>query len=182
MPYAITLRFDEATAPPVTAMWRGLAARGASDDAARLGYAPHITLAVLPDTADTARLLDAASDLARQAGPLDLSFPGVGFFPGTPAVMFLAPAPTRALLAWHDALLTRLAGETIDPHYQPGHWVPHVTLAKDLTHPAAAFAVLDPWPLPVAARLDRLEVVRFRPVHVLASHLLAGAGIPETAG
>jgi hypothetical protein len=36
-----------------------------------------------------------------------------------------------------------------------------------------AVAALNPLPLPITAVLDRLDVVRFRPVEVLESHILA---------
>jgi len=70
-------------------------------------------------------------------------------------------------------LLNSLTGEPVDPYYQIGRYVPHVTLASDLADPAAAVAALVPLPLPIAATLDRLDVVRFRPVEVLESHILA---------
>jgi hypothetical protein len=53
--------------------------------------------------------------------------------------------------------------------------MPHVTLAADLTDPAGALAALGPLSLPVSAVLDTLEVVRFGPPRVLASHRLRAA-------
>jgi hypothetical protein len=53
--------------------------------------------------------------------------------------------------------------------------VPHVTLAKDLTQPAAAMVALDPLLPPFDGLLDRIEVVRFRPVEILMSHQLRTA-------
>ena len=46
MPFAATLRPDDATAAPVVAMWRALAEGGVDDDRLRLGYLPDVTLAV----------------------------------------------------------------------------------------------------------------------------------------
>ena len=175
MPYAITLGLDAEAASLVVAMWRQLAARGLSDDAIRLGYRPHVTMAVFADDADPDRLLAAARDRATEWRALPIKLASLGLFPGTPAVLFLAPVATTGLLAIHKELLTALAGQPVDPHYRPGHWVPHVTLAKDLIDPPAALSALAPPPLPITAVLDSVEVVRFRPVHVLAIHGL----IPE---
>jgi hypothetical protein len=52
--------------------------------------------------------------------------------------------------------------------------VPHVTLSGALADPAAALAVLLPVWRPVTGQLDRIDLVRFRPVAVLDSHSLPG--------
>lgn len=175
MPYAITLGFDAKAASSVVAMWRSLASRGVSDDAIRLGYPPHLTLAVFPDSADPVRLLAAARDGAAEWTRLPITLASLGLFPGAPTAMFLAPVVTPALLALHAALLTAPGTETVDPHYRPGYWVPHVTLAKDLSEAAMAVAALDPLRLPLAGVLNTMELVRFRPVEVLARHTLNSA-------
>ncbi len=172
MPYAITLRLDANAASGVVAIWDELAARGISDDAIRLGYPPHLTLAVLPDDADESRLLTATRETAAGWRALPVSLASIGFFPGTPATMFLAPVVSPELLERHSGLLASLAGETIDPHYQIGRWVPHVTLAKDLSDIAPAVAILRPTRLPIDALLDIVELVRFRPVEILSSNRL----------
>lgn len=174
MGYAITLRLDAKAAVIVEAMWQSLAACNVSNEALSLGYEPHLTLAVFAAHADPKRLLVAAQQCAALWPALPATFSSLGLFPGTPSTVFLAPVVTSTLLERHAALLTALAGEPLDPHYQPGRFVPHVTLAGDLTEPAAAVAALNPLPLPLPAVLDRLDVVRFRPVEVLDSHILAG--------
>jgi 2'-5' RNA ligase len=171
MPFAITLGLDAAAAQCVEAMWRTLASRDASDDAVQLGYPPHLTLAVFADESSQARLVAAARGVMARPG-LPITLVSLGLFPGTPSALFLAPVVTPALLAMHAEILAAVDGEPIEPHYQCGHWVPHITLAKDLTHPAAAVAALDPLLLPIDGLLDRIEVVRFRPVEILASHQL----------
>jgi 2'-5' RNA ligase len=173
MGYAITLRLDATAAAMVEAVWQALASCGVSDEAVRLGYAPHLTLAVLADSADPERLLAAAQQWAARWPPLPTTFASLGLFPGMPATLFLAPVVTSELLERHAALLASLTGEPIDPYYQIGPYVPHVTLASDLNDPSAAVAALSPLPLPITALLDRLDVVRFRPVIILESHILA---------
>jgi 2'-5' RNA ligase len=171
--YAITLRLDAMAAATVEAMWQALASVGVSDEALRSGYKPHLTLAVFAANANPERLLAAARECAAQWPQLTTTFACIGLFPGMPSTLFLAPTVTPGLLARHTALLTSVAGEPIDPHYQDGRFVPHVTLAGDLADSAAAVAALNLLPLPITAVLDRLDVVRFRPVEVLESHGLA---------
>jgi 2'-5' RNA ligase len=173
MAYAITLPLDATATVTVEAMWQALASRGVSDEALSLGYPPHLTFAVFAANADPDRLLAAARECAAQWSELPTTFASLGVFPGPPSTLFLAPVVTPALLERHAALLTLLAGEPIDPHYQCGQFVPHVTLASDLGNPATAVAALNPLPLPITAILGRLDVVRFRPVKVMESHFLA---------
>ena len=49
MPFAITLPLDTDAARRVIACWEALAQAGLSDDSLRLGYPPHVTLAICPD-------------------------------------------------------------------------------------------------------------------------------------
>jgi 2'-5' RNA ligase len=172
MGYAITLRLDATAAVTVEAMWHALASRNLTVEALSLGYPPHLTLAVFAEDANPERLLAAARECAGHWPKTPTTFASLGLFAGPPSTLFLAPIVTPELLARHATLLTLVAGEPIDPHYQRGQFVPHVTLASDLTDPAVAVAALNPLPLPVTAILDRLDVVRFRPVEVLQSQIL----------
>ena len=169
MPYAITLRLDAAAATRVAALWRTLAERGISDDSIRLGYGPHVTLAILPDAADHEQLVSVAAGLVPCLRPIHVVFSHLGLFPGACSVLFLAPAASATLLERHAEVLAALAGAPVDPHYRAGQWVPHVTLAKDVVNPAAAILALGGAGLPIPAILDTLEVVRFRPVERLDS-------------
>jgi 2'-5' RNA ligase len=173
MGYAITLRLDAAAATVVEAMWQALASRGVSDEALQLRYPPHLTLAILADSADPQLLVAAARQCAAQWPKLPSIFASLGLFRGTPSTIFLAPIVTSELLGRHAALVSLLAGEPVDPYYAVGQFVPHVTLASDLADSAAAVAALGLSPLPITSLLDRLDVVRFRPVEVLESHSLA---------
>jgi 2'-5' RNA ligase len=175
MAYAITLRLDVTAAVMIEAMWQALALRKLSDEALSLGYPPHLTLAVFAANANPERLLAVAQECAAQWPALPTTFASLGLFPGTPSTLFLAPVVTPTLLERHRVLLALLAGEPVDPHDQCGHFVPHVTLASDLADPAAAVAALNPLALPVRAVLDRLDVVRFRPVEVMESHSMANS-------
>ncbi len=103
MPYAITLRLDAAAAAPVASMWQALALQGVSDEAVRLGYPPHVTLAVCADAANSERLLAAARTWAAQWRELPVTLASLGLFPGPPATLFLAPVVTPELLERHAA-------------------------------------------------------------------------------
>jgi 2'-5' RNA ligase len=167
MPYAVTLRLDAATNGTVTTLLRALAESGVTDDRLTLGYPAHVTLAVFDDDADVA-VIDAA--LCRQAShwcraPAILF--GFGVFPAKRSIVFLTPVVSITLLGWHADLHAAIPGLTSDPHYEPGVWVPHVTLVT-ISDLAAAFAVLEPlWPGSIAGHFAHAELVRFPPVDVL---------------
>jgi 2'-5' RNA ligase len=174
MPHAITLRLAEADCAPVTALLDRLAAAGIADDLLQLGYAPHITLAVYPDDADASALAATAAALSVQWKMLRVRIAGLGIFANSPAVLYLAPVVTSALLVRHAQLLARhpAAG-----HSASGAWVPHVTLSAALAAPsglAAAVATVSPVFAPFEAALDRIDLIRFAPVDVLFSGALAG--------
>lgn len=169
MPLAITLRLDPISAVPIEAMWRKLAASGIDADRYQLGYAPHITLAIYPDETPLKRLHTALEDTSRNWEALPICLSGLGAFPGNGTILWAVPVVTRELLARHQAIQTALPDLKVDAHYRPGAWVPHVTLSGALPNPGPALmALLSSWE-PTTGFLERVELVRFRPVEVLYS-------------
>jgi len=174
MPLAVTLRLDDAAAAPVVAMWRALAEGGVDDDLLRLGYPPHVTLAVWPDGTPAEPLEAAVERFGAEWGAMPVALAGFGVFPGAPAVVWAAPVVTGKLLARQAALVAAVPEAPCEEHYRPGHWVPHVTLGQAGAL-GRAMDVLTPfWRGALPGRLDRLELVRFRPIEVLRSLPLLG--------
>jgi 2'-5' RNA ligase len=167
MPLAVTLRLDDAAAAPILAMWRALAEGGVDDGCLRLGYPPHVTLAVWPEEAPVEPLAAAVGRFGAEWGALPVALAGFGVFPGAPAVVWAAPVATETLLERQAALVAAVPGTPCHPHYRPGHWVPHVTLGQTDALGRAMEALAPLWRGPLPGRLDRLELVRFRPVEVL---------------
>lgn len=168
MPIAITLCLDPASASMVEAMWRTLHEQGIDSDRHQLGYPPHVSLAICPDDARRDRL-DAAFALAKDWARLPVTLSGLGIFAAATSILWVAPTVTAELLARHAAILGALEGEQIDPYYRADVWVPHITLAESLTDPVAALAAILPLWRPVVGFLDRIDLIRFRPVETLRS-------------
>jgi 2'-5' RNA ligase len=153
-------------------LWRRLADEGISDSMARLGYRPHLTLAIATD-ADVPAAIRVLEDFAATHAALEAPFVGIGAFLAPARVLWAAPRIDRALLDLQAALHEALAWPG-HPHYAPGSWVPHCTLAEDLTLEAfarVAERVARHWQ-PLTAMLDRIDLVRFRPVEILWQHPL----------
>jgi 2'-5' RNA ligase len=109
---------------------------------------------------------------ATEWAALPISLSGLVVFPHPATTLWAAPVVTPALLARQAELHAALHDLPIHPHYRPDAWVPHVTLSGALADPGAALtAVLKLW-RPLNGWLDRLDLVRFRPVQILQSHAL----------
>jgi 2'-5' RNA ligase len=173
MPLAVTLRLDDETAAAVKRMWHALAEQTGDDDALRLGYAPHLTLALMPDDSSAADAERVVLDLAGTWNALPLTLAGFGVFPASPPVIWVAPVVTGSLLAYQSALHAALHPIPIDAHYHVGAWVPHVTLTQGAKSSARAVeAVSSVWSGPIGGIGDRVELVRFHPVEILCSTVL----------
>ena len=172
MPYAVTLRFDPDSARTIDTWWNALAAAGIDDDCRMLGYAPHITLAIYPNDTPVQTPIEAMDHLAPLWTSLPVALSGFGVFPGLTSVLFAAPIASPSLLARQAQWLTAVPDLPIHQHYRTGHWVPHVTLTAPLRMPDRALSTLLPLWCSVEGRLDRVDLVRFRPVEILRSHPL----------
>jgi 2'-5' RNA ligase len=97
-------------------------------------HVPHLTLASLTSY-DVGAVLAATQDAVRAgpAGTSPLRFDGLGLFPRSRA--WLAPVVTTALLEHQRAVTGAVlrTGAELHPHYRPGAWLPHLTLAPRLT-------------------------------------------------
>jgi 2'-5' RNA ligase len=174
MPFAITLRLDPVNAVAIEDMWRILAEAGIDTDRRDLGYAPHVTLAIYPDDTSADSLSTVLRRVAAHWRALPVTLRGIEVFSGPSSILWAAPVVTPALLARHAEIHTALSNLAVHPHYRPQAWVPHVTLSGAVPDAAPALAVLLPRWRPVTGVLDRADLVRFRPVEVLASHALPG--------
>jgi 2'-5' RNA ligase len=174
VPYAVALELDSDAACRVEAIAARVAA-ACGDRATTIssvGVPPHLSLAVYDDLPidGVATALDA---LAVGTGNTDLLISSIGAFPaaGAASVAFLAPAVTDPLLALHHYCHRALAplGHACWEQYQPGHWVPHVTVAMGLDREALSTAMAccaSGW-VPFRARLVALRLIGFPPVMAL---------------
>jgi 2'-5' RNA ligase len=94
-------------------------------------HVPHLTLASL-SSYDPDALRPALAALA-VPGDLDTRVDALGMF--RRSRVWLAPAVTSALLERQRSVVGAAlrSGAAIHPHYRPGEWLPHLTLAPRLT-------------------------------------------------
>ncbi len=146
----------------------------------RLGYPPHVTLAICEDGTEQATLVEAVRRTATDWPRLNAACPALGAFSDPPIALFLIVTPTETLLRQQAALCQALPEDRLHPHYQPGIWLPHITAADDLqtARVSTAMAVAAANFQPFTACFTQLEVVRFRPVRVLWNAALKAPATP----
>lgn len=177
MPYAVTLRLDMTGARAVEALWQAIDASGIARSVSVLGYDPHITLARQADL-DPLATADLLDQFAAGLAPIEIEMTAVGIFEHPTPVVWLATAENSALHALHRSLRGLFPSAAWHPQTEPAAWQPHIALVTEIAD-AQAFQRIQAFVAerftPFACRLDRLELVRFPPVHVLESIPLEGA-------
>ena len=157
----------------------------------RAAARPHVSYLV--GESDRASDLAAAlADVAPGLSSFIVTLSGVRAFDGPEPVVYLAVDAGPALTAAHRALLraTQPLWSRIWPHYLPGAWTPHVTLAlRDLPRErlGEVLADLRDRTAPHSARLAHLDLVHvILPTHVRRARAPMGEpvarGGPGAAG
>ena len=163
MALSVCLTFDARSEATLRGLWRRLEAAGVPTLLTHTHgrHVPHLTLtSVLEyDVAAVTDALEALPDVA--AGTLHLD--ALGAFRRSRC--WLAPAVSHELSARQEAVAGAVGatGALVHRHYEPGRWLPHVTLAPRLhLHqlPVVAAAVFDV--LPLAVVVDRCQLIESR--------------------
>lgn len=185
MAYSVELYFDPETEKRIKRLWAVLSERGIPALDSSIYSRPHISLAVFDEVAPE-QLADVLFDIARNTPPIEVGLSSVASFPGRGGVLFLAPTASKELLRLHDELHIRLRTADLksDSYYLPGQWVPHCTIATNLTNPVlkAAFEVARQSDVFGQGRLTSIGLVRFPPVQERAVYPLQGVAWSRAVG
>lgn len=165
MPFAVELGFDEALAGEIVALQERLGTLGVGLNLRGLGFAPHLSLATCADVdEDESRKL--LRELARDTSPFPVAFEAAGAFPPDGATIFLAPAPSLALLEVHRRFWGRFVAVATDPsdYYAPERWIPHCTVAREVPPAERARALLATVAaVPLRGRVVEVGLTGYRP-------------------
>jgi hypothetical protein len=151
---ALCLLFDRRTDRLVTQLWDRLETQGVATLLTHTHgrHRPHLSYAVLRDgDLDTVR---AAVALLPSGGPLTVTAQGSVVFPR--GRVALACAASADVVERQERVVAALrnAGLELHRNYEPGRWVPHVSVATSASGrqvSAVVSAVSDVLPLPVHA-------------------------------
>ncbi|MGZ4577056.1 MAG: 2'-5' RNA ligase family protein [Mycobacterium sp.] len=128
MVHSIELLFDADTEAAIRQIWDDLAAADIPSQAP--AARPHVTLAVADRIAEDA---DALLRPLTERLPLACTVGASLLLGRSSAILARLVVPTAAMLDLH-AQVHRVSGEHLQPepapNSLPGHWIPHVTLAR----------------------------------------------------
>lgn len=176
MGYAVELYFDEQTTARVAELTGQIYAACGGVDLADLGFTPHISLAG-HDRLAVDEITPIIAELARQTPPFEVKLDAIGLFPTTQGVVYLAPVVTEQLLCLHREFSAHAtaAGQTAHPYYRPGNWIPHCTVAHDLSPDQVPEAVRLCLSSQVfgAGRVIAVGLIEYRPARSLYRFALA---------
>ncbi|KAE8723175.1 Peroxidase superfamily protein isoform 1 [Hibiscus syriacus] len=131
--FSIELYFDPALENQVVKAWNILARRQISTQLIEIESRPHITLLSSPFL-DPARHESVVKSFVSKQEPLALSFSSIGTFPNEKNVLFLAPAPTMALLQFQVQLCEAIKKEGIEigKEFKADDWILYCSVAQEV--------------------------------------------------
>lgn len=152
---AVCLLFDRRGERRIRELWARLEQVGVRtlESHTHGRHHPHLSYAVLLAW-EHERVLEAVSRLPDE-GPVPLAFHGTVLFPRGRAA--LVPSVPAAVMVRQERVSRAVAatGATVHHHYDPGAWVPHVSVATGATAaqlPVVVNAIADVLPLEVVAQ------------------------------
>ncbi|MEM0448406.1 MAG: 2'-5' RNA ligase family protein [Methanomassiliicoccales archaeon] len=165
MRYAIVLYLDEKSETRLCHLQEKMVQEGLSavlPESQR--WRPHLTLIKLGGVEDEPLLLDLLRRYAYERAPLGLRMESLGVFLDLREI-FLAPAPTSALLKDHEDLYDRADRQQMsaERRYSPDCWTPHVTIVDGVARERLGRAVQiasENLELPMVARVISIGVLR----------------------
>ena len=176
MGFAVELYLDPVSDRAVRRIWSEIADGTGISTMSASGGRPHVSLAVYSDDLDHHSLARTLSAFSGSLVPFGFDLVSAGTFPTSEGVVFLAPVVTGELLGLHEQFHTAFAryGDWASTHYLPGNWVPHCTVATDLTDAMIGQAIqrCREQFRPIHGRFQKIGLVEFRPIRELATFQL----------
>ena len=163
MPYAIELYLDKESAEKVQNIRTKLKENGITVDE---GAKPHVSL-VIYEELNLQVFKPRLQEFAKQKNSLNITLASIGMFATEYPVVFLAPTVTSNLLKLHKEFhdFFRESDNVAWDYYRPEKWVPHCTLAMNLSDDmvSEAIEITRHFSLPIHGRLNRIGVLEFSP-------------------
>jgi len=175
MGFSLNIKASNSSARALTELWDVVGAFEETPSMRALGYVPHFTFAIYDsdEVSDDLRLAAIEQAAAREAGP-HLTFDRIRTFAGPPLVLWADPRSQDQLMRMHAAIHRIIDPKLCRPHYRPGSWVPHCTLAMNIRadRHTEALAFAQDFRGGVEAIFDVIDCVTFPPLRVTAEKRL----------
>jgi 2'-5' RNA ligase len=134
-----------------------------------LNYAPHITLAIYDDIG-IPKLVDVFDSAVEDLDRMTVRFDRLDYFEAPHAIiLWAAPVLPKKVYSVYDHIHSKIDTNLCRPHYRPGVWVPHCSLALsvDLAKKEEAIAMARQSIESIEVIFDVADCVSFLPVEVL---------------
>ena len=174
MAYAINIRSDDASSSVIRALWGKCSALEDSPSMEALNYPPHITLAIYDDIGvDT--LIATVESVFEGVERMRIRFDKLGYFEGPDAIiLWAAPVLPDVARRVHERIHSEIDPGLCRPHYRPGSWLPHCSLALTVNpgRKKEALSMVEKPIEPMEVVFDVADCASFLPVHVLHEKVL----------
>jgi 2'-5' RNA ligase len=168
MPFGIGIKASGKTGVRLREYWTKFSRFEWAPSMVALDHPPHVALAVY-DNIPGCRLSENLRSVFGVRPSIRLRFTKLAFFETPELVFWAAPDRSEHLLRAHAAI-----HELIDPrlcrvHYRPGVWVPHCTLATQVSarNKKEAIALAAETIESFEALFDKAECVEFYPIRII---------------
>ena len=145
----------------VRTIWQAIADAGISSSMITKPFSPHISLGIIP-YARQGNFIPHMETLAVQTAPIAINMSNYGVFTNPGGVVYLGVTVTDTIQQVHHELYqTYKADLDWNTLYVPDKWVPHCTLAFDVSPPkfGETIELCRHFPLPLLTRVDRIGLV-----------------------
>ena len=171
MPFALSVKSVNPTAEAIMSLWDQVSVFEDSPSMRALNYPPHITFAIY-DAPEVTRAIAIAvvNGVSFGRTTIEITFDRIRTFDGPRLILWAAPERKQVLFDMHRRIHTAINPKFCRPHYRPGNWVPHCTLATRIVAErnadAVAFAAAFRGGIRVA--FDVVDCVAMEPLKVVA--------------
>jgi 2'-5' RNA ligase len=173
MPFAIGIKTSKAAGAPLWELWARFGQLEETSSMLALDYPPHVTLAVYEGVSADQLCNVLRSELGTFPA-FRLKFTKLACFETPQLVFWAAPEASELLSRAHAAVHRRIDPTLCREHYRPDRWVPHCTLATNVTDAsrARAIALTEQGIEPFDVIFDRADCVEFHPVRIVDECIL----------
>jgi 2'-5' RNA ligase len=132
MAFAINLTARGLAGARICELWDEFGVSEPAPSMAALNHPPHITLAIYSSIGED-RLRAAMRQVMDAHPPIQLTFRSIQRFDHPRLVFWAAPDASNVLLYAHARVHQLIDPKLCHEHYRPGSWVPHCSLAMNVT-------------------------------------------------
>lgn len=163
--YLISIYFDEDTEKKLKSLMQRVSQATGNTFMLDNHVPPHITVAAV-ETKQEDILISCMEELIKKLTCGDIKWVSVGSF--SSKVIFVQPVLNEYLHDLSECLsqeLGQMEETLLSPYYQPFSWLPHCTIAKQLTKEELqqAFAVLQNDFVPMDTKVTRIGIAKTNP-------------------